>query len=99
LPAVSELLRRSALELAALVGSGELSASDRDQGDPGGGRDAADQRLRADVDLIAAVSGDDGLPTAVQLIAPPAGKGLLLSLAAQLARALPWADRNAPGYT
>jgi amidase len=37
--------------------------------------------------------GDDGLPTAVQLIGPPAREEVLLSLAAQLEAALPWADR------
>ncbi|HEY6397819.1 MAG TPA: amidase, partial [Solirubrobacteraceae bacterium] len=38
--------------------------------------------------------GEDGLPTAVQLIGPPAREDLLLSLAAQLEAALPWADRR-----
>jgi len=37
--------------------------------------------------------GEDGLPTAVQLIGPPAREEVLLSLAAQLEKALPWADR------
>jgi len=37
--------------------------------------------------------GDDGLPTAVQLVGPPAGEGLLLALCAQLEQARPWADR------
>jgi len=37
--------------------------------------------------------GDDGLPTAVQLIGPPAREDVLISLAAQLEKALPWADR------
>ena len=37
--------------------------------------------------------GDDGLPTAVQLIGPPAREEVLLSLAAQLEAALPWAHR------
>ena len=37
--------------------------------------------------------GEDGLPTAVQLIGPPAREEVLLSLAAQLEEALPWADR------
>ncbi len=38
--------------------------------------------------------GDDGLPTAVQLGGRPAGEGTLLSLAAQLEAARPWADRR-----
>jgi amidase len=38
--------------------------------------------------------GDDGLPTAVQLIGPPAREDVLISLAAQLEKALPWADRT-----
>ena len=38
--------------------------------------------------------GDDGLPTAVQLGGRPAGKRTLLSLAAQLEAARPWADRR-----
>ena len=37
--------------------------------------------------------GDDGLPTAVQLIGPPAREEVLLGLATQLESALPWADR------
>ena len=37
--------------------------------------------------------GDDGLPMAVQLIGRPAREDLLLSVAAQLERALPWAGR------
>ncbi len=41
--------------------------------------------------------GDDGLPTAVQLIGPPAREEVLLGLATQLERALPWADRVPPG--
>jgi amidase len=40
--------------------------------------------------------GEDGLPTAVQLIARPADEGPLLSLAAQLERTLPWSGRRAP---
>jgi amidase len=40
--------------------------------------------------------GPDGLPLAVQLAGPPLGEGLLLSLAAQLERAQPWADRRPP---
>jgi amidase len=38
--------------------------------------------------------GDDGLPTAVQLAGRPAGEAALLSLAAQLETARPWADRR-----
>jgi amidase len=38
--------------------------------------------------------GDDGLPTAVQLAGRPAGEATLLSLAAQLEVARPWADRR-----
>ena len=38
--------------------------------------------------------GPDGLPTAVQLIGPPAREDLLLALATQLEQALPWADRR-----
>jgi amidase len=37
--------------------------------------------------------GDDGLPAAVQLVGPPAREEVLLALATQLERALPWADR------
>jgi amidase len=40
--------------------------------------------------------GEDGLPTAVQLIGPPAREEVLLQLAAQLETALPWADRRPP---
>jgi amidase len=40
--------------------------------------------------------GEDGLPTAVQLIGRPAGEGALLTLAAQLERALPWSGRRPP---
>jgi amidase len=40
--------------------------------------------------------GDDGLPTAVQLVGPPAREEVLLSLGAQLEQALPWADRVPP---
>jgi amidase len=38
--------------------------------------------------------GEDGLPLGVQLVGPPAGEGLLLSLAAQVERARPWAERH-----
>ncbi|MGZ4245648.1 MAG: amidase [Solirubrobacteraceae bacterium] len=38
--------------------------------------------------------GEDGLPTGVQFIGPPAGEDLVLSLAAQLERELPWAART-----
>jgi amidase len=38
--------------------------------------------------------GDDGLPTAVQLIGPPAREEVLLGLAYQLEQALPWAGRQ-----
>ena len=37
---------------------------------------------------------DDGLPIGVHAIGPPAGDALLLSLAAQLEAARPWADRR-----
>ena len=37
--------------------------------------------------------GDDGLPTAVQLVGPPAREEVPLSLATQLEEAQPWADR------
>jgi amidase len=38
--------------------------------------------------------GDDGLPTAVQLAGRPADEATLISLAAQLESARPWADRR-----
>ena len=38
--------------------------------------------------------GDDGLPTGVQLVGPPAGEALLLSVAARLESEQPWADRR-----
>jgi amidase len=37
--------------------------------------------------------GEDGLPTGVQLVGPPAREEVLLGLAAQLEAALPWNDR------
>jgi amidase len=40
--------------------------------------------------------GDDGLPVAVQLIGRPAREDVLLQLALQLERALPWAERVPP---
>jgi amidase len=40
--------------------------------------------------------GDDGLPTAVQLIGPPAREEVLLALATQLEAALPWTGRTPP---
>ncbi len=38
--------------------------------------------------------GEDGLPTAIQLIGRPAREDLLLSLANQVEQAAPWADRH-----
>jgi len=38
--------------------------------------------------------GEDGIPTSVQLIGPPAREEVLLQLATQLEQALPWADRR-----
>jgi amidase len=38
--------------------------------------------------------GEDGLPTAVQLIGRPAGEAGVLGLAGQLEEALPWAERR-----
>lgn len=40
--------------------------------------------------------GEDGLPTAVQLIGPPAREEVLLAVATQLERELPWTDRVPP---
>jgi amidase len=37
--------------------------------------------------------GDDGLPTAAQIVGPPAGEALLLQVCRQLEDARPWADR------
>ncbi len=38
--------------------------------------------------------GDDGLPTAVQMIGPPAREDVLLQVATELEEALPWVDRR-----
>jgi amidase len=38
--------------------------------------------------------GEDGLPAGVQLVGPPAGEALLLSVAARLEAERPWADRR-----
>ncbi|MBV9006586.1 MAG: amidase, partial [Solirubrobacterales bacterium] len=38
--------------------------------------------------------GEDGLPTAIQLIGRPAREDVLLSLATQVEHAAPWADRR-----
>ncbi len=38
--------------------------------------------------------GDDGLPTAIQLVGPPIGEEILLSLSSQLEAERPWADRR-----
>ena len=40
--------------------------------------------------------GEDGLPIAIQLLGRPAAEGSLLSLAAQIEAARPWAARRAP---
>lgn len=37
--------------------------------------------------------GDDGLPTAAQIVGPPTGEGLLLAVCRQLEQARPWAER------
>ncbi len=37
---------------------------------------------------------EDGLPVGVQLVGPPAGEELLISLSAQLEEACPWAERR-----
>jgi amidase len=38
--------------------------------------------------------GEDGLPTSIQLVGPPIGEELLLTLASQIEAARPWADRR-----
>jgi amidase len=38
--------------------------------------------------------GDDGLPTAVQLVGPPAREEVVLQIATQLEQALPWRERR-----
>ena len=38
--------------------------------------------------------GDDGLPTSIQLVGPPIGEEILLSVSAQLEAERPWADRR-----
>jgi amidase len=43
------------------------------------------------------LQGDDDLPTGVQLVGPPLGEGLLLSLGAQIEMARPWASRRPAG--
>jgi amidase len=40
--------------------------------------------------------GEDGLPTAVQLIGRPVQEGALLALCTQLEQTLPWSDRRPP---
>ena len=41
---------------------------------------------------------DEGLPVGVMVAARPAEEELLLSLAAQVEAAAPWADRRPPGW-
>ena len=43
--------------------------------------------------------GDDGLPLTVQIVVRPTEEATLLSLAAQLEVARPWADRLSPPAT
>lgn len=40
--------------------------------------------------------GDDGLPTSIQLVGPPIGEELLITLSAQIEAERPWADRRPP---
>jgi len=40
------------------------------------------------------LQGDDGLPTSIQLVGPPIGEELLLSLSSQIEAERPWADRR-----
>ena len=40
--------------------------------------------------------GDDGLPTGIQLIGPPAREDLILQLATELEQACPWTGRRPP---
>jgi amidase len=44
--------------------------------------------------MLPLYQGEDGLPTAVQLIGPPAREEVLLGLARQLETALPWSGRH-----
>jgi amidase len=37
---------------------------------------------------------ESGLPVGVQLVGPPAGEELLISLSAQIEAAAPWSDRR-----
>jgi len=46
--------------------------------------------------MLPLFQGDDGLPTAVQLIGRPAREDVLLQVGAQLEAAQPWADRRPP---
>ena len=40
------------------------------------------------------LQGDDGLPTSIQLVGPPIGEELLLSLSSQIEAERPWANRR-----
>src|SRR5439155_24242918 len=46
--------------------------------------------------MLPLFQGDDGPPTAVQLVAPPAREDVLLQVGAQLEAAHPWTDRRPP---